>query len=95
MRDDFDRSTPSRRARVLLVTGALALGSVALVPPRGLAQDASEDVDEAAEVVEIGMKVGQLHPWFRLPAADGAEGKFHSITDYRGRRLLLFHFASW
>lgn len=37
--------------------------------------------------------VGQLHADFQLPAIDG-EGSI-SLSDYRGQKVLLVHFASW
>ncbi len=39
-----------------------------------------------------GTKVGQMHPDFLLPNLDGEFGR---LSDYRGRKVLLIHFASW
>ena len=37
--------------------------------------------------------VGQVHPDFKLPNVD--DGKPVSLGDYRGKKTLLVHFASW
>ncbi len=37
--------------------------------------------------------VGQPHPDFVLPAID--DQRRISLADFRGKKLLLFHFASW
>jgi len=41
---------------------------------------------------DVGYARGQVHPDFELPRLDGGSGK---LSDYRGKRILLFHFASW
>ena len=41
---------------------------------------------------DIGVEEGQLYPDFRLPSVDG---EIHQLSDYRGKKILLFHFASW
>lgn len=46
----------------------------------------------AQEGPEIGVKKGQMYPDFLLPTVDGDLGRF---SDYRGKKILLFHFASW
>jgi hypothetical protein len=38
-------------------------------------------------------KVGQRHPDFTLP--DIATGKPASLSDFRGKKVLLIHFSSW
>lgn len=38
-------------------------------------------------------KVGQPHPEFVFPNIE--TGKAVSLKDYRGKKVLLFHFASW
>ena len=38
-------------------------------------------------------QVGQPHPDFVLPAIDG--GKPVSLSDFRGKKVLLIQFASW
>ena len=40
----------------------------------------------------VGTKVGQVHPDFLLPKLDGNFGR---LSDYRGKKVLLIHFASW
>ncbi len=38
-------------------------------------------------------RVGQLHPDFMLPNI--ADGQPVSLSQYRGRKVLLIHLASW
>ena len=40
----------------------------------------------------IGVKAGEMYPDFLLPTLDG---EFHRFSEYRGKKILLFHFASW
>ena len=40
----------------------------------------------------IGTDIGQMYPDFRLPKLDGTPGR---LSDYRGKKVLLIHFASW
>ncbi len=37
--------------------------------------------------------VGKIHPDFKLPSIDG--DKTISLSDFRGKKVLLVHFASW
>ena len=43
-------------------------------------------------VPRIGPDQGQSYPDFRLPTLDG---QVESLSDFRGSKVLLFHFASW
>lgn len=47
---------------------------------------------QADENPTIGMEVGQQYPDLLLPDLDGGFGK---LSDYRGKKVLLIHFASW
>ena len=40
----------------------------------------------------IGTDVGQMYPDFLLPSLDAAPGR---LSDFRGKKVLLIHFASW
>jgi hypothetical protein len=40
----------------------------------------------------IGTKTGEMYPDFVLPTVDGEVRQF---AEFRGKRILLFHFASW
>lgn len=42
--------------------------------------------------VLIGTSVGRMYPDFLLP---NVEGGFGRLSDYRGKKVLLIHFASW
>ena len=48
----------------------------------------------ADELPIVGTKTGQWYPDFLLPKLDGGMGR---LSDYlgQGRKILLFHFASW
>lgn len=46
----------------------------------------------ADDAVAVGMDVGQRYPDILLPDLDGGYGK---VSDYRGKKVLLVHFASW
>ena len=46
-----------------------------------------------ASMAAYAPKVGQRHPDFTLP--DIATGKPVSLSDFRGKKVLLIHFASW
>lgn len=50
------------------------------------------DPSPAAGAPLIGTKVGQMYPDFLLPRLDGGFGR---LSDYRGKKVLLIHFASW
>lgn len=50
------------------------------------------DPSPAAGAPPIGTKVGQMYPDFLLPKLDGGMGR---LSDYRGKKVLLIHFASW
>ena len=46
----------------------------------------------ASDQPTVGTKVGEMFPDFLLPTVDGEYGR---LSDYRGKKILLFHFASW
>ena len=46
----------------------------------------------AGDTPTVGTEVGQIYPDFRLPKLDGTFGR---LSDYRGKKVLLIHFASW
>lgn len=48
--------------------------------------------DAAPEAPAIGTAEGQQHPDFLLPSLDGG---YLRLSDYRGKKVFLFHFASW
>ena len=41
---------------------------------------------------KIGKNVGEAYPDFVLPDLDGKETR---LSDFRGKKVFLFHFASW
>ncbi len=43
--------------------------------------------------VTVGTEVGQLYPDYLLPSLDG--GKPMSLSDFRGKKIVLHQFASW
>jgi hypothetical protein len=46
-----------------------------------------------AQAAPYAPKVGQRHPDFTLPNI--ATGKPVALSDFRGKKVLLVHFASW
>ena len=46
----------------------------------------------ADETAYSRIEAGLPHPDFVLPALDGG---FARLSDYRGKKVLLIHFASW
>ena len=44
------------------------------------------------EKPQIGRGRDQAFPDFLLPSIDGGHGR---LSDYRGKKILLFNFASW
>ena len=50
------------------------------------------DFVRADENPTNGRQVGQQYPDILLPDLDGGYGK---LSDYRGKKVLLIHFASW
>ena len=49
-------------------------------------------VARAGDAPRVGTKVGQMYPDFLLPKLDGDLGR---LSDFRGKKVLLIHFASW
>lgn len=47
---------------------------------------------QAGDGPTIGTAEGQMYPDFVLPSLAGKEVR---LSDYRGKKVLLFHFASW
>ena len=56
--------------------------SCLLVAPSGYSEDRPA----------IGVAQGQMYPDFLLPTLGG---EVKRLSDYRGKKILLFHFASW
>ncbi len=46
-----------------------------------------------AEPVRVVTKVGEMHPDFWFPGVERKQAVL--LTSYRGKKVLLFHFASW
>ena len=46
----------------------------------------------AQNVPFLGIEEGQAYPDFLLPTVDDKHAR---LSDYRGKKILLFHFASW
>ena len=57
-------------------------------------QSNSSPVQDATQIfVEYKPVKGQPHPDFVLPSIEA--GKFIQLSNYRGKKVLLLHFASW
>ena len=48
---------------------------------------------QAQRGMRYPVPVRAKHPEFKLPNVD--DGKAISLSDYRGKKVLLVHFASW
>jgi len=61
---------------------------------RSLVFGASISFTIAAPAAEsYSPKVGQVHPNFTLPRIDDRQAT--SLAEFRGKKVLLIHFASW
>lgn len=49
-------------------------------------------IARAVELPVVGTHEGEMYPDFYLPKVDGGFGR---LSDYRGKKVLLIHFASW
>ncbi len=68
-----------------LCTAGLLFAGNFMIPSLSSASAASEP--------EVGMEVGQRYPDLALPSLDGS-GPL-SVSHFRGRKIILFQFASW
>ncbi len=69
-------------ARSILIVALLFCAGLT-IPPAGAGVD---------ERPTIGTEVGQMYPDFVLPSLEGQDVW---LSDYRGQKVLLIHFASW
>ncbi len=85
---------PVRDAGMLDEDGRIALRSVAALLGRPLAMDVEERAAALGTSAEV--RTAQLQsldaPDFTLP---DLEGKPHSLSDHRGKKVLLIAYASW
>ena len=68
----------------------MLVSMVALAMGGGLALPTGQT--RAGETAYSKIEVGLPHPDFVLPTLDGG---FARLSDYRGKKVLLIHFASW
>jgi len=68
----------------------MLVSMVALAMGGGTALTAGQA--RAGETPYSRIEVGSPHPDFALPTLDGG---FARLSDYRGKKVLLIHFASW
>ncbi len=67
-------------------TWLLAVVAASLLPTLDSGVCAKENT------LAIGTAEGQQHPDFLLPSLDGG---LLRLSQYRGKKVFLFHFASW
>ncbi len=48
--------------------------------------------DDVNDKPDIGTEEGEMYPDFYLQRLDGSYGR---LSDYRGKKVILFQFASW
>lgn len=53
----------------------------------------SSSLAEAQRRQRYPVPTGKTHPEFKLPAV--TDGKPVSLSDFRGKKTILVHFASW
>ena len=89
-----ERCVPVRDRGQLVRAGGLDLHALAEVLGCPLAVDIEEGVAcVGASSEERGARLASLEaPDFRLPDLNG---KLHSLSDYRGKKILLVAYASW
>jgi hypothetical protein len=85
---------PVRDAATLSTADGIDLAALAQLLSRPLALDIGERVAYlAASAAERGAQLATLHaPEFSLPDLGG---RLHSLSDYRGKKVLLVAYASW
>lgn len=66
--------------------------SLAVIVAAAYAVLATGGATLASEPPQIGTSVKQMYPDFFLPKLDGGYGR---LSDFRGKKVLLIHFASW
>ena len=69
----------------------LLLAALFLATPEPIRADDSRGGMWGQPAAKV-MKVGEVHPDFTLPTVDG---DWLRLSDYRGKKVLLIHFASW
>ena len=85
-------ANPVRQRRGRLVTSATALTATILVAASATATQGDQPRRGNLNAAVVGTSVGQMHPDFLLPTLDGRWGR---LSDYRGKKIILMHFASW
>jgi len=85
---------PIRDRQRLAASDGIDLSALAAVLERPLALDVDERTAYlAASAADRGAQLASLHaPEFTLP---DLSGRSHSLSDYRGRKVLLIAYASW
>lgn len=68
----------------------MLVSMIALAMTGGIGLTAGQS--RAGETAYSKIEVGSPHPDFVLPALGGG---FARLSDYRGKKVLLIHFASW
>lgn len=84
MKETWRRGRRNRRGFTGEFSTAIALAALAVV---SLTNDTCAESNRA-----FGTHLGQIHPDFLLPMLGGGFGR---LSDYRGKKVLLMHFASW
>ena len=85
---------PIPAGSTLIADGALDLGAFAELSQRPIVFDLDHNAAYlGASSVDRGATLASLEaPDFTLPDLDG---KLHSLSDYRGKKVLLVAYASW
>ncbi len=88
-----DRQIPGRPRRGVIgdSTGMITMKYVLAVMCLVVLAGPTGAIPTALAKPTLGTKMGQMYPDFLLPNVDGGLGR---LSDYRGRKVLLIHFAS-
>lgn len=89
-----DVCVPVRERERLVVDGAVDVSEFAAALGRPLALDAEEGAAAigAARADQASLMANLEAPDFSLPDLDG---KLHSLSEHRGKKVLLIAYASW
>ena len=88
-----DENDVIRDSGQLMVNAELVAGGLTAKPEWLVSGEVLRFVPEDQLVLDSVVKVGDVVPDFALPSI--ADGKMVSLSSFRGKRVLLFMWASW
>lgn len=88
-----DENDVIRDSGELMINAELVAGGLSSKPEWLVSGEVLRFVPEDQVVLDTVVKVGDVVPDFALPSI--ADGKMVSLSSFRGKRVLLFMWASW